>query len=161
MRITLAMPALTVFLSAFLLFLVQPLVARSLLPVFGGSAAVRTCAMLFFQAGLLTGYLYAHLLATKINVRMACVVHIVLLACSVWSLSWLLNSAVQFNPTQSPLLQILLHLTAVIGLPYVVLSSTAPLVQALVRNTPKAGANVYRLCVICECLIWRWRWCKH
>ena len=68
--------AVTIFLSSFLLFLVQPLIARLILPLFGGSAAVWTTCMLFFQVLLLAGYAYAHGIARR---RSQAVVHTVLL----------------------------------------------------------------------------------
>jgi len=76
--------AATIFLSSFLLFLVQPLIARLILPWFGGSAAVWTTCMLFFQVMLLAGYAYAHLLARKLAAtRLERMVHTVLLLVAV------------------------------------------------------------------------------
>ena len=79
--------AATIFLSSFLLFVVQPLIARLILPWFGGSAAVWTTCMLFFQALLLAGYAYAHFLVGKVARRNAhALVHTLLLAAAALSL---------------------------------------------------------------------------
>src|SRR5438046_8952894 len=75
--------AATIFLSSFLLFLVQPLIARLILPWFGGSAAVWTTCMLFFQVLLLGGYAYAHVLNAKLRGRGQAIVHTLLLAAAV------------------------------------------------------------------------------
>src|SRR3981081_3447346 len=75
--------AATIFLSSFLLFLVQPLIARLILPWFGGSAAVWTTCMLFFQVLLLGGYAYAHALNAKLRGRGQAIVHMILLAAAV------------------------------------------------------------------------------
>src|ERR1700674_6035601 len=75
--------AATIFLSSFLLFLVQPLIARLILPWFGGSAAVWTTCMLFFQVLLLGGYAYAHALNAKLHGRWQAIVHMILLAAAV------------------------------------------------------------------------------
>src|SRR3954453_21962270 len=75
--------AFTIFLSAFLLFQVQPVIARMILPWFGGSSAVWTLCMLFFQVGLLTGYAYAHGVARKLTPRLQATLHCVLLAGSL------------------------------------------------------------------------------
>src|SRR4051795_12872703 len=71
--------AATIFLSSFLLFLVQPLIARLILPWFGGSAAVWTTCMLFFQLVLLGGYAYAHFASRWLKPRMQAIIHLVLL----------------------------------------------------------------------------------
>src|SRR5207245_10591439 len=75
--------AATIFLSSFLLFLVQPLIARLILPWFGGSAAVWTTCMLFFQVLLLGGYAYAHVLNAKLRGRGQAILHSLLLAAAV------------------------------------------------------------------------------
>src|SRR5580693_2959243 len=80
-----AMPAfwVTIFLSAFLLFQVQPLIGKYVLPWFGGSPAVWTTCMLFFQIVLLAGYAYAHLLVTKLKPRTQMIVHLCLLVAAI------------------------------------------------------------------------------
>ena len=136
--------AVTIFLSAFLLFQVQPLIAKMILPWFGGSAAVWSASMLFFQLLLLAGYVYAHVSIRFLKPRMQMLVHVALLLGSCALLPILPNPV--WRPTQAgdPTARILLLLTATIGLPYFLLSSTSPLLQAwFVRRT---GSGVpYRL----------------
>ncbi len=136
--------AVTIFLSAFLLFQVQPLIAKMILPWFGGSAAVWSASMLFFQLLLLAGYAYAHVSIRFLKPRMQMLVHVALLLGSCALLPILPNPI--WRPTQAgdPTARILLLLTATIGLPYFLLSSTSPLLQAwFVRRT---GSGVpYRL----------------
>jgi len=76
----------TLFLSAFLLFLVQPLLGKSILPWFGGVPAVWAVCLLFFQSLLLAGYCYSHVLATRLPMRKQALVHLVLLAVSLAAL---------------------------------------------------------------------------
>ena len=136
--------AVTIFLSAFLLFQVQPLIAKMILPWFGGSAAVWSASMLFFQLLLLAGYAYAHLSIRFLKPRIQMLVHVALLLASCALLPILPSPA--WRPTQAgdPTARILLLLTATIGLPYFLLSSTSPLLQAwFVRRTGSGGP--YRL----------------
>jgi hypothetical protein len=134
--------AATILLSAFLLFQVQPLIAKLILPWFGGSAAVWTSCMLFFQMALLGGYAYAHWLNGQSGARQT-VVHVGLLALSFLSLPILPN--VWWKPTgpEDPLLRILGLLTATVGLPYFLLSSTSPLLQTWYSRS-NGGAMPYR-----------------
>src|SRR4029079_8080015 len=136
--------AATIFLSAFLLFQVQPLIAKIILPWFGGSAAVWAAALLFFQISLLAGYAYAHALTKFARARTQVLIHWGLLLVSCALLPILPN--VSWKPTAigDPTLRILELLAATIGLPYFLLSSTSPLLQAwFVRRT---GSGVpYRL----------------
>ncbi|HSP67684.1 MAG TPA: fused MFS/spermidine synthase [Bryobacteraceae bacterium] len=136
--------ALTIFLSAFLLFQVQPLIAKIILPWFGGSAAVWAAALLFFQISLLAGYAYAHALTKFAKAKTQMLIHGGLLLVSCALLPILPN--VSWKPTAvgDPTLRILELLAATIGLPYFLLSSTSPLLQAwYVRRT---GSGVpYRL----------------
>src|SRR6476659_7279436 len=136
--------ALTIFLSAFLLFQVQPLIAKIILPWFGGSAAVWAAALLFFQISLLAGYTYAHVLTKFTKAKTQMLIHGGLLLVSCALLPILPN--VSWKPTAigDPTLRILELLAATIGLPYFLLSATSPLLQAwYVRRT---GSKVpYRL----------------
>jgi hypothetical protein len=121
--------ALTVFVSAFLLFQVQPIIAKMILPWFGGSAMVWTSCMLFFQMTLLGGYAYAHRLVRE-PVEKQTQVH---LLCLLFSLFWLpMNPGDYLKPTgeSNPLLGILMVLVISVGLPYFMLSTTGPLMQA-------------------------------
>jgi len=136
--------ALTIFLSAFLLFQVQPMIAKIILPWFGGSAAVWTTAMMFFQVSLLVGYLYSFLSVRFLKPKQQAYLHIALL------LACLLLLPVSPSPSWKPLadsnptVRILGLLLATIGLPYFLLSSTGPLLQAWYLQT-RSGAIPYRL----------------
>ena len=121
--------AATIFLSSFLLFLVQPIIAKQILPWFGGSAAVWTTCLVFFQAVLLAGYAYADL-TTRLGPRRQALLHVALLAASLASLPVLASSGWKPVGTEEPVTRILLLLTATIGLPYFLLSTTTPLLQA-------------------------------
>lgn len=118
---------LTIFLSAFLLFQVQPLIGRYILPWFGGGPPVWTTCMLFFQVLLLAGYAYAHWLGSLRSARQR-IVHIALLAASLLFLP-LAPRLGQPSPAADPSLAILLLLCATVGGPYFLLSSTGPLLQ--------------------------------
>lgn len=136
--------ALTIFLGAFLLFLVQPLIGKFILPWFGGSPGVWTTCLLFFQSLLLAGYAYAHFTSTRLRPRAQAVVHLVLLALA---LAWLpIAPDAEWKPGagDEPTLRILLLLTATLGLPYVLLSATGPLVQRWFHLT-RPGESPYRL----------------
>jgi len=121
----------TIFLSSFLLFQVQPIIAKIILPWFGGSSAVWSTCMVFFQIALLLGYLYAHWLHDVRNGRMQAIVHIVLLGLGLLALPIIPNAS--WKPAgadASPSLRILGLLAVTIGLPYLTLSSTSPLLQS-------------------------------
>ncbi len=119
----------TIFLSAFLLFLVQPVVAKQILPWFGGSAAVWTTCMVFFQSILLAGYAYADF-TSKLGLRRQALLHAGLLLVSLALLPILPDTSWKPAGEAEPIGRILLLLTATIGLPYFLLSSTTPLLQA-------------------------------
>jgi hypothetical protein len=136
--------AVTIFLSAFLLFQVQPLIAKMILPWFGGSAAVWSASLLFFQLVLLAGYAYAHVSIRFLKARVQMFLHITLLLASCLLLPILPSPAWRPTAAGDPTIRILLLLTATIGLPYFLLSSTSPLLQAwFVRRT--ASGVPYRL----------------
>ncbi len=125
-----AIYGLTVLLSAFLLFQVQPIIAKMILPWFGGGSAVWNCCMMFFQITLLLGYLYAHFLNSLRNPRTQAVAHCALLAASLAVLPILPNPAWRTAAVGHPSLWILALLAATVGLPYFALSATSPLLQA-------------------------------
>jgi len=139
-----ALYAATIFVSAFLLFLVQPIMAKQILPWFGGSANVWTTCLVFFQTTLLLGYAYADLVVRRTSARTQIRIHVALLALSCIVLP--IVPGAQWKPigTESPSLLILALLAATIGLPYFLLSTTSPLVQAwFARSFP--GRSPYRL----------------
>ena len=129
----------TIFLGAFLLFQIEPMIAKYILPWFGGSPAVWTSCLLFFQVVLLAGYLYAHLIGGQLRPRTQLMVHLGLIgACiaammilEIWSKSPILPGAGwKAARVDFPILRILIVLSASIGLPYFALSATAPLLQS-------------------------------
>jgi SAM-dependent methyltransferase len=135
--------ALTIFLNAFLLFAVQPLIGKAILPWFGGVAAVWTVCLLFFQVALLLGYYYAHLLSRRCPPRLQGRVHAALLALSLLVLPILPRDTWKPTGSAHPALSILLLLSCTIGLPYFLLSSTSPLLQAWYAQS-RPGAAPYR-----------------
>ena len=136
--------ASTIALSAFLLFLVQPIIAKQILPWFGGSAAVWTTCMVFFQFMLLAGYFYADTMVRKVPPRRQAVVHTALLLLSLAVLPIVPSEALKPVDGSDPTLRILGLLALTIGLPYLMLSTTGPLVQAWFARR-YAGERVYRL----------------
>lgn len=136
--------AVTIFLSAFLLFQIQPLIAKFILPWFGGSAAVWSAALLFFQLLLLAGYTYAHFLIRYLKPKQQLKVHLPLLVIAIATLP--IIPADRWKPIggADPTFGILLLLGATIGLPYMILSATSPLLQAWYVRTHE-GVIPYRL----------------
>ncbi len=123
--------ALTIFVSAFLLFQVQPLISKFILPWFGGSPAVWTTAMLFFQCTLFFGYVYSHFLFCRLTLGKQVRVHLILLAiASLMAFFVIPMDSLKPTGAEDPTWRILLLLTVCVGLPYAVLSTTGPLIQA-------------------------------
>jgi SAM-dependent methyltransferase len=136
--------ALTIFAGAFLLFLVQPIIAKAILPWFGGTAAVWTTCLVFFQTALLLGYAYADWTVRKLSAARQVRLHAVLLAASLLLLPIAPGAFWKPAGTEEPIGLILGLLAATIGLPYFLLSTTSPLVQAwFARRHP--GRSPYRL----------------
>ncbi len=136
--------ALTIFTSAFLLFLVQPIMAKQVLPWFGGSAAVWTTCMVFFQFLLLFGYAYTDFTTRKMTPRNQLMLHAALLAVSLISLPIIPDASWKPAGNEDPTWRILGLLALTIGLPYFLLSTTGPLVQAWFARAHASG-TVYRL----------------
>src|SRR5262245_53472592 len=122
--------ASTSFLSAFLLFVVQPVIAKQILPWFGGAAAVWATCLVFFQSALLLGYAYADWTARRLSSRGQAWLHVILLVASLAALPIVPADRWKPGPEGEPALLILGLLAATIGLPYLLLSATSPLVQA-------------------------------
>ncbi len=134
----------TILLSAFLLFQVQPLISKFILPWFGGCPAVWTTCMLFFQVVLFAGYSYAHLVGSRLTLRGQALVQLGILLAAVLLLP--IAPDASWKPTGSdiPAGRILLLLLVTVGLPYFVLSTTSPLIQVwFTRSYP--GRSPYRL----------------
>lgn len=136
--------ALTIFTGAFLLFQVQPLIGKYILPWFGGSPGVWTTCMLFFQLLLLGGYGYAHVLSRRLRPRTQAIVHLVLLAAALASLPITPSDSWKAHPSGDPTWHILALLAVSLGLPYLVLAATGPLMQEWFRRAVP-GASPYRL----------------
>ncbi len=136
--------ATTILLSAFLLFQVQPIIARMILPWFGGSAAVWTTCMLFFQLLLVAGYAYSHWSIRVLKPRTQTLVHLALLAVGIAALPILPDASWKPTGEADPSLRILGLLAASVGLPYFLLATTSPLVQAWYARAGH-GAMPYRL----------------
>jgi hypothetical protein len=122
--------ALTVFLSAFLLFQIQPIIAKMILPWFGGSSSVWSTCLVFFQAELLLGYLYVHLLHEWLSPRRQNIVHCALLLLSLATLPVVANPAWKDAAFANPTWNVLVVLGTAVGMPYLLLSTTGPLMQA-------------------------------
>jgi SAM-dependent methyltransferase len=136
--------ASTILLSAFLLFLVQPIIAKQILPWFGGTSAVWITCLVFFQVVLLAGYTYAHLLTRHLSARSQARLHIALLLASLLFLPIVPSAALKPTGEADAALRIIVLLTATIGLPYFLLSTTGPLLQKWIA--PKfPEKSVYRL----------------
>ena len=136
----------TIVLSAFLLFLVQPLIAKILLPWFGGSTGVWATCVVFFQVMLVFGYAYAHALTTYLNPRQQMLTHLALLGLAVLAAGWTIMPGDSWRPQNSdlPILKLGMLLLRYVGLPYFALATTGPLVQAwFARLFP--GKTPYRL----------------
>ncbi|HXD48528.1 MAG TPA: fused MFS/spermidine synthase [Gemmatimonadaceae bacterium] len=144
-----ALYAAAVFLGSFLLFLTEPIAGKRLLPLLGGSAAVWTTCLVFFQTALLAGYAGAHLVVTRVPLRRQATLFVALLVLSLVQLA----AAIDLGPHASvshPIASVLWLLTLLIGLPFLVLSATSPLLQAWFARsaaaTPDGGsAQPYRL----------------
>lgn len=127
--------ALVVLLSAFLLFQVQPIISKLILPWFGGSPAVWTTCMLFFQVVLLGGYAYAHWLTRMPQPGHQAIVHLVVLGFAILLLPIMPADTWKPSGSAQPTGRILVLLTCCVGLPYFTLASTGPLIQAWFART--------------------------
>jgi hypothetical protein len=144
-RLLLPSYAATLFLSAGLLFLVQPMVAKMVLPRLGGSPAVWNTSMCFFQAVLLGGYLYAHLLVSGFERRVQAVIHAAVLLAAA---AFLPLDLAKTTPTADtiPVLWLISRLAISVGPPFFALSATAPLLQRWFSRTDHpAAADPYFL----------------
>jgi len=122
--------ALTILVSAFLLFQVEPVIGKIILPWYGGSAAVWTACLVFFQVALLAGYLYAHALVRYVKPRAQAAIHVTLLVLSLLTLAVYPSASWQPQNSGDPTWSILALLGRTIGLPFFLLATTGPLVQA-------------------------------
>jgi hypothetical protein len=136
--------AVTIFIGAFLLFLVQPMLGKYILPWFGGGSGIWSACLLFFQVGLLAGYAYAHALFRWLSPRRQVAVHLVVLLASLAVLPVVPEAFWRPSSEDDPVGRILLLLAGTVGLPYLALASTGPLMQAWFSRT-RPGEAPYRL----------------
>ncbi len=144
MKLLRSLYGFTIFLSAFLLFAVEPMAAKQLLPTLGGSSAVWTTCLVFFSVLLLLGYLYAHWLSTRCTLVQQAIIHILLLTAAVVMLS---SPPIRPDPaavTWHPALTVFRVLGTLLGLPYLALAATTPLLTAWYAATFE-GRSPYRL----------------
>src|SRR5262245_57403884 len=132
--------ACTLFVSAFLLFCSQPMVGKMVLPILGGAASVWTTCVLFFQMMLLAGYVYTHLLGKLKRVQQQILVHVPLMLLAIVFLP-IRFSHFSGNPSEAPVSCLLQHLLISVGLPFAVISATAPLLQNWLAKTPAASGR--------------------
>src|SRR5262245_8710961 len=136
--------AATIFISAFLLFQIQPMISKAILPWFGGTSTTWTVCLLFFQSLLFAGYAYAHFTNAWLRPGQQVMLHIVVILAALALLNVLPDARWQPRGDTDPTRAILLILAVTIGLPYFVLSATGPLLQAwFARTFP--GRTPYRL----------------
>src|SRR5437868_3705271 len=134
--------AVTLFLSALLLFWVQPLVGKMVLPVLGGTPAVWSTCMLFFQCALLGGYAYVLAVTRWLSQRAQVVLHVALLLAAALSLPVAVAGArAGVVPTDGPVAWLLKTLLLSVGLPFFALSASAPLLQKWFSQTRDASAS--------------------
>jgi hypothetical protein len=131
---------ISIFTGAFLLFLVEPMVGKMVLPTVGGTPAVWTTSVLFFQTVLLAAYGYSHWLAMRLTWRVQAVVHGLVLLLPLLVLPIHLLPGWTAPPGGSPVLYLVLLLSAMTGLPYFVVATTSPLVQHLFSRTDHPDA---------------------
>ena len=124
--------AVTIFLSAFLLFLVQPIIAKQILPWFGGASSVWTTCLVFFQSALLAGYAYADA-STRLGSRRQTVLHVALLVVSLATLPILAADSWKPQGDEAPIARILLLLAATIGRKTRLAASSAMCTRAWLR----------------------------
>ena len=147
-RLTPILFAVAIFTSAALVFVVQPMVTKLVLPMLGGSPAVWNTAMVFFQTALLAGYGYAHLLQRVGSIKLQVGIHLALLLVAALLLPLRVNGLLGDPDPAAPIMWLLATLTLSVGAPFAILSATAPLLQAWyarVRAGHADGQNPYVL----------------
>ncbi|MEP1447746.1 MAG: hypothetical protein ABJK37_16705 [Paraglaciecola sp.] len=138
---------ISVFVSAFLVFQIQPIISKTILPWFGGGASVWTTCMLFFQFFLLVGYVYAYLLTKTLRIKTQVAVHLVLLALGVIFLPFGIQDIHNIQAATTPTWGVLSVLFITLGFPYLMLSANTPLLQHWFSSDAN-NVNPYRLYAI-------------
>lgn len=141
LQAVLPLTALTLFLSAFLLFSVQPFFAKMVLPKLGGSPAVWSVAMVFFQAMLLAGYGYAHVLTTKLSLKWSVVTHLAVLFVAFIALPIAIPESWHQPPADGQAVWLIGLFAASVGLPFFAVSANGPLLQAWFAKTGHSHAE--------------------
>jgi len=139
--------SITIFLSAFLLFQIQPIIARFILPWYGGHSGIWTTCMLFFQVSLLLGYSYAYFLAKYFKARQQILIHALLLAVSLLFLPVIPADTLKPTGIGDPVWSILKLLALTVGVPFVMTAATGPLMQHWFSRSHPAG-EPYRMYAI-------------
>ena len=137
----LAAYAFTLFSSATLLFLVQPMIGKMILPLLGGTPAVWNTCMVFFQALLLAGYGYAHLSTTFLGVRKQALVHMGVMLLPILFLPIAINKTFLEGGEDNPISGLLMLLFTSVGIPFLVVSSSAPILQKWFSSTDHPAAK--------------------
>src|SRR5688500_2342915 len=132
---------ITIFLGSALLFLVQPMFARMVLPLLGGSPSVWNTAMVFYQAALLAGYVYAHRSAMRLGIRRQAALQVALLALPLVLLPLAVPSGWAPPTRSNPLPWILGMMTVAVGLPFFCIATMSPLLQRWFTATNHARAG--------------------
>ena len=141
LRLVPALYAATLFVSALLLFLIQPMFTKMVLPRLGGAPTVWSVAMVFFQAALLAGYSYAHVLVRRLSPWRGAFVHFCLLACAGATLPIAISSLFGEPPSAGIPVWLIGLFSASIGLPFIALSASAPLLQGWFAGIDHAKAR--------------------
>ena len=138
--------SLAAFIGAALLFTLELMFSRMVLPVMGGAASVWTTCLLFYQVALLAGYAYSHMLPGALGLRRHAILHLALLLLSFLLLPVRLRQELGLPSSEHPIAWLLILLTASIGLPFLLVSSTAPLLQRWLATTHRPeGVDPYFL----------------
>ena len=136
-----ALFTITMFVSAALLFVVQPMFARMILPLLGGSPSVWNTAVVFYQVGLLGGYLYAHITRSLLRPRQQALLHAGVILLPLLALPIAVPAGWTPPTASNPIPWLLLLLTVAIGLPYFVVSTSSPLLQSWFARTDHPAAH--------------------
>ena len=138
-----------------LLFQVQPVIARYILPWYGGGTGVWTACILFFQVGLLAGYSYAYLLRNFLGTRKQIIVHLSLIFVTLLFIPVTPSEALKPEGGSDPLTGIIYLLLATVGVPYMMVSSTGPLLQHWyqLHNRDKSPYRLYALSMLAHCWV--------
>ncbi len=131
----------TLCVSAFLLFLIQPMFTKLVLPLLGGTPAVWNTAMIFFQAMLLAGYIYAHYLSSKFSLRSQIIIHLILMGVALTALPIAISSSIDTPSENWPTVWLLWLFMSSIGLPFFIVSANAPLLQSWFHATRDTHAQ--------------------